>query len=199
MAASQLKRRSLQSADPEVLTEDAERPLGAAVALLKQAEATAGVPEALAPDNYLLCAEAALGIDNVPLAHQCAERFLRSRPAKSQFLVRAYYALGRVQAAYSYGLKAKELLDSTMAALSQLQHGITMAAELGLAHRAAAGIVRACALLLAQGAQLLDVVRRLQQPVLQPLERAVLHAAAVARPRCGGQVRAAAGLGRLGA
>ena len=123
------------TADPDVLTEDAERPLGAAVALLQQAEATAGVPEALAPDNYLLCAEAALGIDNVPLAHQCAERFLRSRPAKSQFLVRAYYALGRVQAAYSYGLKAKELLDSTTAALSQLQHGITTAAELGLAHR----------------------------------------------------------------
>ena len=123
------------TADPEVLIEDAERPLSAAVALLKQAEATAGVPEALAPENYLLCAEAALGVDNVPLAHQCAERFLRSRPPKSQFLVRAYYALGRVQAAYSYGLKAKELLDSTMAALSQLHHGITMAAELGPAHR----------------------------------------------------------------
>ena len=65
----------------------------------------------------------------------CLESFLHARPAKNQFLVRAYFALGKVQAAYCDGLKSTELLEGTMAALAQVQHGLQLAAELGAAHR----------------------------------------------------------------
>jgi serine/threonine-protein kinase ATR len=115
--------------------EEAEKPLLSAVELLRQAESAAGFPELQAPENYLLCAEAALGVDNVSLAHSCLESFLHARPAKNQFLVRAYFALGKVQAAYCDGLKSTELLEGTMAALAQVQHGLQLAAELGAAHR----------------------------------------------------------------
>ena len=85
------------SATDGVDKEEAEKPLLSAVELLKQAESAAGFPELQAPENYLLCAEAALGVDNVRLAHSCLESFLHARPAKNQFLVRAYFALGKVQ------------------------------------------------------------------------------------------------------
>ena len=123
------------TAEDGIDAEEAEKPLLSAVELLKQAESAAGFPELQAPENYLLCAEAALGVDNVPLAHSCLESFLHARPAKNQFLVRAYFALGKVQAAYCDGLKSTELLDGTMAALAQLQHGLQLAADLGAAHR----------------------------------------------------------------
>ena len=99
------------SATDGVDKEEAEKPLLSAVELLKQAESAAGFPELQAPENYLLCAEAALGVDNVRLAHSCLESFLHARPAKNQFLVRAYFALGKVQAAYCDGLKSTELLE----------------------------------------------------------------------------------------
>ena len=102
------------TADPEIASEDAEKPLLEAVELLKLTESVAGFPEALAPENWLLCAEAALGVGNVKLAHSSLESFMIVQPCRDQFLARAYFAMGRVQSAYCAGLKAQELLDYTM-------------------------------------------------------------------------------------
>ena len=123
------------TADPEIASEDAEKPLVEAVELLKLTESVAGFPEALAPENWLLCAEAALGVGNVKLAHSSLESFMIVQPCRDQFLARAYFAMGRVQSAYCAGLKAQELLDYTMMALNHVQHGLKVAAELGVAHR----------------------------------------------------------------
>ena len=117
------------TASTDVGFEDAEKPLLSAIKVLRLAESAAGFPEVLAPENYLLCGEAALGVDNVTLAHSCLESFLHAQPANNQFLVRAYFALGKVQAAYCAGLKSQELLDGLMAALAQLQHGLQLAAD----------------------------------------------------------------------
>ena len=83
-----------------------EEQLVAAVALLRAVEAGGSAkPETAAPENFLLCSEVALTLDVVgkpavlELARSCVEHFLRSRPPRTQFLVRAYFALGSVQAA----------------------------------------------------------------------------------------------------
>ena len=84
---------------------DREARLVAAVALLRTTEDNAcALPETMSPENFLLCSEVALELDAgakpalLELARSCVEHFLRSRPPRTQFLVRAHFALGSVQA-----------------------------------------------------------------------------------------------------
>ena len=60
---------------------------------------------------------------------------MRTRPARNQFFVRAFYALGRVQAAEAEPLKGPELTAALLAAANVVQKGIAIAAELGAVHR----------------------------------------------------------------
>ena len=69
----------------------------AATELLKQAEAGSSSLESLSPENHLLCAESAVRNGMVALGRSHLENFLRSRPTQNQFLIRAYFVLGRVQ------------------------------------------------------------------------------------------------------
>ena len=88
----------IEAGTPEALT--------SAVALLRKSEDVGcATPETAAPENFLLVAEGSLeahaqsgGDAMLKQARDCVEHFMRSRPAKSQFLSRAYFALGRVQA-----------------------------------------------------------------------------------------------------
>ena len=84
-----------------------------AITLLKTGEDFGTLtPMNSAPENMLIAAEKSLEaigttehdaakVDAMLLkqARDCVEHFLCSRPARNQFLVRAYYALGRVQSA----------------------------------------------------------------------------------------------------
>ena len=98
--------------------ENGEKQLFSAVQLLKQAEAGGFArPEALAPENHLLCAEAALKQKSIELARRCVEHFLDTRPPSNQFLVRAYYAIGLVEAAECSAAKGEELVSGTLTAL----------------------------------------------------------------------------------
>ena len=126
---------------PEALT--------SAVALLRTAEDVGcATPETAAPENFLLCAEGSLGaigttqhdtakVDTalVRQARECVEHYLGVFPARNQFLVRAYYTLGRVQAAEAEPLKGEQMSAALLTAVSVVQKGITLAAELGATHR----------------------------------------------------------------
>lgn len=71
----------------------------AALQLLDQAEASgAAALESVSPEAYLLVAERAIEAGRADLARTAAERFLNKSPPKDQFLARAYFILGRVQA-----------------------------------------------------------------------------------------------------
>ena len=120
-----------------------------AITLLKTGEDFGTLtPMNSAPENMLIAAEKSLEaigttehdaakVDAMLLkqARDCVEHFLCSRPARNQFLVRAYYALGRVQSAEAEPLKMEELTKALLAAASTVQKGIAIAAELGNAHR----------------------------------------------------------------
>jgi hypothetical protein len=116
--------------------------LTGAVALLRQAEDVGcAAPETAAPESFLLAAERSLDAEvseeMLRQARACVEHFMRSRPARNQFLVRAYYALGRVQAAEATHseLKGQALVDALLSAAAVVQKGIGLAAELGATHR----------------------------------------------------------------
>lgn len=129
-------RRLLAQCEQQVEDEDRAKPLYAAVQLLRQAEA-AGVarPESLSPENYLLCAEVALTVDDTEVARSSVERFLASRPTSNQFLVRAHYALGQVLALECATAKGELFVQGILGALAEVQKGLATAAELGSAHR----------------------------------------------------------------
>mmetsp|Transcript_10016 Transcript_10016/g.32318 ORF Transcript_10016/g.32318 Transcript_10016/m.32318 type:complete len:2495 (+) Transcript_10016:742-8226(+) len=107
----------------------------AAVQLLDQAEGSgAATLESLSPEAYLLCAERAIEAGRADLARKAAERFLNKSPAKDQFLARAYFVLGRVQAAECADLKAETRLSALGQALAQVQRGIDLGVALGAEH-----------------------------------------------------------------
>jgi len=106
-----------------------------AVELLKQAAAGGFArPEALSPEGFLLCAEAALRQQGVPLARECVERFLDGRPASNQYLVRAQYTLGLVEAAECSAAKGEALIAGTLGALETIRKGLALSLELGPTH-----------------------------------------------------------------
>ena len=129
----------LESGTAEALT--------SAVALLRKSEDVgAATPETMAPENFLLAAEGSLeahasstsGSDAMlKQARECVEHFMRSRPAKTQFLSRAYFALGRVQAAEAAQAQAKgqALATALLDAANVVQEGIAIAATMGPTHR----------------------------------------------------------------
>ena len=127
----------VEAGTPEALT--------SAVALLRKSEDVGcATPETAAPENFLQVAEGSLeahaqvgGEAMLKQARECVEHFMRSRPAKSQFLSRAYFALGRVQASEAAQIQAKgqELAKALLDAANVVQEGIAIAATLGPTHR----------------------------------------------------------------
>lgn len=157
--------------------------LTSAVALLRKSEDVGAVsPETAAPENFLLAAEGSLEVGGEVMlkqARECVEHFMRSRPARNQFLVRAYFALGRVEAAEASqaDLKGEALAAALLAAANVVQRGIELAAELGPTHRflvynGSVHVYRVSRPLLSYGGGVAEKLATLLETILKVLKEA---------------------------
>eukprot|EP01027_Heterolobosea_sp_BB2_P027914 GEZU01043659.1.p1 GENE.GEZU01043659.1~~GEZU01043659.1.p1 ORF type:complete len:159 (+),score=21.61 GEZU01043659.1:85-561(+) len=85
--------------------------------------------QTIAPDVYVVCAEAAVQIQHFDIAKECLHTFFLTSPPSNEFLCRAYYAQALVEenVAVINTMKGKELANQIRISLDKLIKGIKLA------------------------------------------------------------------------